>query len=74
MFGKCIKVVNGTFFLLVIVFDVSMNREALEQQQQKANKIYFDYLASPVIPFLLIINKVLITFYFLIDAKSIMAK
>jgi hypothetical protein len=31
MFGKCIKVVNGIFFLLVIVFDVSMNREVVEQ-------------------------------------------
>jgi hypothetical protein len=34
MFGKCIKVVNGIFFLLAIVFDVSMNREVVEQQQK----------------------------------------
>jgi hypothetical protein len=46
MFGKCIKVVNGTFFLLVIVFDVSMNREALEHHQQKVETLFF---ASPVI-------------------------
>ncbi len=32
MFGKCIKVENGIFFLLVIVFDDSMNREVVEQQ------------------------------------------
>jgi hypothetical protein len=31
MFGKCIKVVNGIFFLLVIVFDDSMNQEVVEQ-------------------------------------------
>jgi fumarate reductase subunit C len=56
MCGKCIKVVNGIFFLLVIVFDVNMNREAVEQHQQKVNKIYFDFLASPVIVFIFVFN------------------
>lgn len=49
MFGKCIKVVDGTFFLLAIAFDVNMNREAVVRHQQKVNRIYFAFLASPVI-------------------------
>jgi hypothetical protein len=64
MFGKCIKVENGISFLLVIVFDVNMNREVVEQHQQKVNKISDDFKASPVIFFLLRILKVLYIFSF----------
>jgi hypothetical protein len=65
MFGKCIKVENGISFLLVIVFDVNMNREAVAQPQQKVNTISTDFEASPVIFFLLLIIKVLHIFFFL---------
>lgn len=34
MFGKCIRAVNGTSFLWVIVFDGSMSRAAAERPQQ----------------------------------------
>ena len=37
MFGKCIKVGNGTSFLWVIVFDGSMSRAAAERPQQTVN-------------------------------------
>jgi hypothetical protein len=56
-FGKCIKAVNGTSFLLATVFDDNMSREAVEQHQQtikpiqiNARTIDFNVLfASPVI-------------------------
>ncbi len=44
MFGKCIKVVNGIFFLLVIVFDDSMNQEVVEQLLKVKINLFIEVL------------------------------
>ena len=65
-FRKCIKAVNGTSFLLVTVFDVSMSREAVEQHLQTIKTIHSTFslslFASPVMSSLNLVNEVLHNF------------